>query len=687
MGAVCVGKSIKTIFVISTVILTGILLLIQTVINVSQTKSGMEGEVRDALRARGMEIANQLDSRILQIAQKTNGLALSVNHLKSYDTDVMFGIADGYVLSDKLVIGSGFWFEPGAFSPDIEYYGPYRSKESDTKVSLDMSYSNKEYGYTDFDWYKNAMKNPGKVAWTGPYLDEVSNTTMLTSAAAIQKNGASVGTVTVDIGITELEDYVKSIVIGETGYAFMVSEDGYYLATKDDEKNMKAKITEEKDQKLADIGKKTTSLETLELLDSDAFGEDSYVLLVPTCINNMKLVLVAPKADYVGPINRSIYISIIMALVVMIVLCAALIVIFNRKINNPINHLMEEAQKIAEGDLSSKVVVNSDDEMGALSKSLNHMQDNLRKVIGSVNNMSSQVAAASQQLTASSDQSSMALHQVADSVVGIAQGAAEQATSAQNIQAAAEQVTERVGKVVDTTQLVASHASEAKEQIVKGRDSIQETVSQMENITASTNSIQESIKKLDDSSNQIADIVNIITGIAEQTNLLALNAAIEAARAGEAGRGFAVVAEEVRKLSEESNSSSQKIAELVKANQADMKIAVEASTSGAESVREGIGTVRAADEVFKSIVVTIDTLVQEITRISKDITQMAEENKGMLQASVAISETSGKNSDEAQSVSAATEEQTASMSEIADASRSLAELAADLQLEMQKFKL
>jgi len=640
------------------------------------------------LQQQATSISGKLDQRIMQVEQKALGLGMAAGQLKSYDLDVLYGLSKGYIHSDKLVLGSGYWFAPNAYQEGQDYFGPYLIREgSDIKLTMDYSDTSKGYDYQKEKYYLDSMGTPGKVFFMGPYTDSISKLNMMTVSSSFSKNGQAAGVITITMGIDELEKYVEEIKVGQTGYAFLVTSDGYYLANKDDSKNMKVKITEEANAELATIGQQAVKATDVTMTETSAFGEDSYVMIAPLCIDNMKIVLVAPEADYTGPITQAKYTSIIMALVVMVVLCLVLIMIFNRRVGSPISHLMTEAGKIADGDLRGKVHVTANDEMGALGGSLTHMIENLRKVIGHVNDMSQQVAAASEELTASAEQSAQASHMVADSVVSIAEGASEQAVEAGNIQATAEDVTQHAQNIVKETNIVLQNAVAAKDKISGGRQSIQEAVAQMNNITASTDSIQASIEKLDTSSQQIADIVQMITGIAEQTNLLALNAAIEAARAGEAGRGFAVVADEVRKLAESSNQSSQQIAQLVQGNLQDMKLAVEASASGARSVQEGIETVQSADVVFQDIVQVIDDLTEQIKRIAQGIDTMAHENEKMLKASVNIAQTSGKNSDEAQSVSAAGEEQSASMHEISDAARSLAQLASDLQAEMQKFKL
>jgi len=179
--------------------------------------------------------------------------------------------------------------------------------------------------------------------------------------------------------------------------------------------------------------------------------------------------------------------------------------------------------------------------------------------------------------------------------------------------------------------------------------------------------------------------VDTISGLAGQTNLLALNAAIEAARAGEQGRGFAVVAEEVRKLAEQSQDAAKKIAELIGEIQEDTDKAVVAMTDGTREVKTGAEVVNAAGSAFKEIADLVTQVSSQVKEISAAIQQMASGSQQIVAAVKRIDGLSKKSASESQTVSAATEEQLASMEEIANSSEALAKLAQDLQAAVAKF--
>ena len=174
-------------------------------------------------------------------------------------------------------------------------------------------------------------KYPGGEKWFGPYFSKG------------------------DTGRIDLTmDYIQGLKIGEHGYAFLVTQSGLYAASPDADANMKKKITESPDPKRQELGNKIMGLTEPAHFMTDAFGEDAYVVALPIAATGLHLVLVAPTADYSGPIHTAIATNVIAALVVILLLTGAIYVIFERRIERPIQHLLASAEKIADGDLTAE---------------------------------------------------------------------------------------------------------------------------------------------------------------------------------------------------------------------------------------------------------------------------------------------------------------------------------------------
>ncbi|MBR6711160.1 MAG: methyl-accepting chemotaxis protein, partial [Selenomonadaceae bacterium] len=242
-----------------------------------------------------------------------------------------------------------------------------------------------------------------------------------------------------------------------------------------------------------------------------------------------------------------------------------------------------------------------------------------------------------------------------------------------------EQMADKARTVTDTSNQTADAAT-------KGAALMEAAVEKMGHIEASVMSSADVVKKLGENSQQIGQIVEAISSIAEQTNLLSLNAAIEAARAGEQGRGFAVVAEEVRKLAAESQLSAEKIRERITSIQTDTNQAVESMESGTRDVQEGTAAIREVGEQFKQIMQRVDGIKQQMEGINTSVHTVTDGATHIVEAVDAIDTVSRKTADDTQTISSATEEQSASNEEIAAASHALAQLAAEMQEAVGKFR-
>jgi len=354
-----------------------------------------------------------------------------------------------------------------------------------------------------------------------------------------------------------------------------------------------------------------------------------------------------------------------------------------RRLGNVVSTLKE----VAGGDLTADVTVTATDEIGALGITLNDMTHNLRDLVSRVAQLGEQVAAASEQLTASAGDAAQATNQVAANISEVSHGTEIQITAVNETSAVVEQMSSGIRQVAANSNAVAEMTAQTANAARSGEVAVNSAVSQMANIERSVNSSAQVVTKLGARSQEIGQIVDTISGIAGQTNLLALNAAIEAARAGEQGRGFAVVAEEVRKLAEQSQEAAKQIAGLISEIQSDTDKAVAAMAEGTREVKAGTEVVAVTGQTFGEIMASINQVSGQVGEISAAIQQMAGGSQKIVESVRDIDKVTKDTAGQAQTVSAATEEQSAAMEEIAASSQSLSQMAQELQNAIQKFKV
>ena len=385
-----------------------------------------------------------------------------------------------------------------------------------------------------------------------------------------------------------------------------------------------------------------------------------------------------------GSYIRSMFLAAILILVVVSVLVWLMI----RKALQPILAAKEGVVQISQGDLSrADLDARGTDEIAALSQGINIMKQQLKKLMRGIAASAEQVAASSEELTASATQTADSIHQVGEDIIGMAENTERQSTNLSETSQQSADMGKQMTLLQQNSQQMQVVAEGSIQEAKNGNEAVRDAVEAMKKMADQMEKSSGVVASLGERSKEIGQIVDTISNIAEQTNLLALNAAIEAARAGEAGRGFAVVAGEVRKLAEESGTAAQNIAGLIGRIQQDTNEAVTSMEQGNAAVASGTKIIYTTGAVFAEIEKAVDELYQHIQQSLRGIDEGDRKSKEIVgtiqQVEVFGHEISGK----AQSISAATEEQTAMMSEISRASQSLALLAQNLQNEVAKFKV
>lgn len=378
--------------------------------------------------------------------------------------------------------------------------------------------------------------------------------------------------------------------------------------------------------------------------------------------------------------------NLLLVVLVMLAIVPIFATIFLTIAFQPLHALVKDAEVIARGDFTKTFSSNRKDEIGMISKSLNHISAGLRDmfhVIGdtstNVVNVSEEIAASGQELTASNEE-------VYRNVHGVSEIASEQLASVDSAKDSVQFMVERILELNESVKTINASMDSVIQSTNEGTDAsarIEEKILDLQE-TSERNNVK--IEKLSAGSVKIEEIVRTIRRIAEETNILALNASIEAARAGEAGRGLAVVASEVSKLADQSKIATNSIAVLIREVRENIESVVSSSVENNEKLDEGVSVVQESKATFAVISTEVQTIVKQVTDITEKVSRIHEKIDILLSGFREIVEKSDNTMIHIDSVKEISEAQKTAMDEIGHSTMALEEMSAELKEAVSKFK-
>lgn len=352
-----------------------------------------------------------------------------------------------------------------------------------------------------------------------------------------------------------------------------------------------------------------------------------------------------PQQVIDAPVNSAIWSSLFAVIFIILVTSGVTVYTIKRLLTNPLKKIVYAMDDIAtgDGDLTQRIDMNRNDELGQLSDSFNKFVENIQAIIKQCNQTTEKVMCESNDVS----------HLVSDFAnnVSVQKGYIEQ------IATAANQMTQTIHGISDNAQTALEYATQATSESADGQQLASEATSLMTDLTQDVETAADVVEELHRNSQSITAMLEVIKGIAEQTNLLALNAAIEAARAGEQGRGFAVVADEVRTLASRTQDSTEEIEDIIAKLHRSASQAVDAMNVGRSKSRDGAKIIEQVSTKLNQINAAISLIEQQSTETASATREQASASDEITRQTTAVHELTDTTVSQTGEMAAKSEEQ------------------------------